>query len=1363
MHPSQWRTGALVLSLGLAHVSWGGMIENPRDLTTEPTLYVVGYAHLDTQWRWTYPQVIREMIPNTMHDNFDLFQDYPDYIFNFSGARRYRLMQEYYPDDFALVQQYVASGQWFPCGSSVDECDVNVPGAESLIRQVLYGNAYFRQQFGQDSAEFMLPDCFGFPASLPSILGHCGLIGFSTQKLTWGSAVGIPFNVGVWKGLNDTEIVAALNPGSYVGSIDHDLSGDSGWLNRINANGAFSGVYADYSYFGTGDQGGAPGESSVQWMETSVNGDGPVHVVSSTAEQMFLDIPPALVDSLPTYQGDLLLTQHSAGSITSQAYMKRWNRKNEVLADAAERAAVFAKWLGGPAYPKQRLLEAWILTLGSQMHDILPGTCHPTGYEYAWNDELLAMNQFATVLEGGVSTLTTALDTQVSGRAVVVYNPLSIAREDVVEAEVTLPGGPPPAVRVVGPDGAEVPSQIKGVEGERVTVLFLATVPSVGLAVYDVQPAATPAVSTLQVTTSALQNDRYVVTLNANGDVAQIYDNVAGRNLLTAPTRLAITEDTPGYWPAWNIDWDDQQQAPRSYVSGPATIEIVEDGAARVAVQITRDTEGSHFVQTIRVAAGGAGERVEFANTIDWHTSAGHLKAEFPLAASNPLATYNWDVGTIQRANNNASKYEVPTHQWIDLTHHDGQFGVTVLTDFKYGSDKPTDQMLRLTLLRTPGAGNDYGDQATQDWGQHDILYGLAGHVGDWRAGQTDWQAWRLNQPLIAFTAPPHAGPLGRSVSFLQVDDPRVRVLAVKKAEASDELIVRLVELDGAPAPLVRVTLPTPIVAAREVDGQERQLGTGKVTDGALVTSLSAYGLRTFALKLGPPPVQVAALQQTQVALPYNRQVASNDGTSIDGGFDAAGRCLPAEMLPAQVEYRGVTFNLAASAGPDAVQCAGQTVALPAGNYNRLYLLAAASNYDHPAVFTVGATPVELTIQHWGGYIGQWYNRTWIGAIPELTYTWPYPLDSINPPYLRGDPVAWFASHRHSASGQNEPYRYAYLFAYGLDVPAGATTLTLPNDGNVIVMAATVALDPAAGTAPAQVLIEPYGPPVPDVRPALQPIAATGWNRDIVVERTGGTPYSNHAQSFDVPNNYALYEHGLPGGEAHAGLPTDGTFTSYLETPVTHAQLQPYYAPNVLQLSSNTNSGTLTLAPAARRPYDVLGVFAASANARQDSTGTLTLKFTDGSTSQALTYNAFDWFFHTEDNALRGLGRLRLNGGFDNGVGDNPRIYQTTLDLVALGLSGKALQSITFDRADNANTTAIFALSGAGPQAADIDRDGYVNATDFLYLSRCLAGPGITTPPAAATAEHFARADQDGDGDVDLADVALFQEAFGAE
>jgi alpha-mannosidase len=1111
------------------------------DLSKQPTLYVVGYAHLDTQWRWEYPQVIQEFIPSTMHDNFTLFEKYPHYIFNFSGSNRYRMMREYHPADYAKVKQYVAQGRWFPAGSSVEESDVNSPAAESILRQVLYGNQFFRREFGKASAEYMLPDCFGFPASLPSLLAHAGIKGFSTQKLTWHSAAavggrdsaehtppGIPFDVGFWQGPDGKGVIAALNPGSYDGDITEDLSSDPEWRNRVELDGKASGISADYHYYGTGDIGGSPRENSVKLLEAIVTkgeavlppprnpreserqyeqrvaattapevrvGEGPLRVLSSTAEQMFLDIDPQKVAGLPHYSGELELIEHSAGSLTSEAYHKRWNRKNELLADAAERASVAASWLGARPYPQERLNNAWTLVLGGQFHDIQAGTATPRAYQFSWNDDVLAMNQFADVLTNATQGIVSGLDTQSKGESIVVFNPLNIEREDVVEAWVHLPKGSAHAVRVFGPGGAEVPAQIRKTKEDSAQVLFLARMPAVSFVVYDVQPGAAPSrlsSSELKVTNTSLENARYRVQLDSQGDISSIFDKRLNRELLSAPVRLAFQHEKPSQWPAWNMDWTDQQKPPRAYVTGQPSIRIAENGPVRVALEVARETEGSRFVQTVRLSAGDAGNRVEFVNSIDWKIRETALKATFPLTASNAHATYNWDVGTIQRGNNDPRKYEVASHQWFDLTDKSAAFGVTLLSDCKYGSDKPDDNTLRVTLIYSPGIsehGRDYSDQATQDWGHHEILYGLAGHKGDWREEQTDWQGFRLNQPLLAFQSAKHSGTLGKGFSFLRTSNSRVRVLALKKAEQSDDLIVRLVEMSGHAEPDVHIHFAAPIATAREMNAQEQPLGDASVHNGDLVTTFDPYQLRTFAVKLAAPPEQLPAPESHPVSLAYDRSVATTDGTKSSPGFDASGRSLPSEMLGNQLDFNGVHFSLGPSGTGEsnALVAHGQSISLPKGDFNRVYLLAASSDGDQTASFHIGKEAVPLNIQDWGGFVGQWDTRTWsekqitipprAGApagTPSRTET-VQEYTGLTPGFIKRAPVAWFASHRHTADGKNEPYSYSYLFGYSLEIPPNSTELILPQNDKIRVLAVTVAKE-GAKVQPAQPLYDTLDP-----------------------------------------------------------------------------------------------------------------------------------------------------------------------------------------------------------------------------------------------------------------------------------------------
>ena len=1133
------------------------------DITKQPTLYVVPYAHLDTQWRWEYPQVISEYLLKTMRVNFDYIDKYPHYVFNWTGSNRYRLMKEYYPADYAKLKQYVAKGNWYPAGSSVEEGDVNLPSAESIIRQVLYGNTYFRNEFGKASAEYMLPDCFGFPASLPTILAHAGVKGFSTQKLNSGwqpaplvggpdspekTPEGIPFNVGLWQGPDGETVIAALNPGGYGSRIYTDLSkapppevppapgsnprrrqpSEPDWPKRIDLDGSVTGVYADYHYVGTGDIGGATNEESVKLLEATVThgeavlpasggntadtaaqgtpvrmGDGPVHVVSAAADQMFLDIKPEMQSKLPSYKGDLELINHSAGSLTSEAYHKRWNRRNEILADAAEKASIAASWMGGRSYPQQRLNDAWTLVMGGQFHDSGAGTATPRAYEFQQNDDVIALNQFADVLTSATQSVASELNTQVSGSPVVVYNPLNIAREDVVEATLPFAGESPKAVRAFGPDGHEVPAQVE--DGK---VLFLAKAPSVGYAVYDIRRAQSPAPSAeLKVSQSTLENARYRIALSPDGDVTSIFDKSLNKDLLAGPMRLAISNDAPKQWPAWNMDFDQEQAAPRAYVSGAAKIRVLENGPVRIAVEVTRESEGSKFVQTVRLSAGDPGNRVEFSDSIDWRTLSANLKAVFPLSAANKLATYNWEIGTIQRPAATERQFEVASHHWIDQTDESGSYGATILTDVKNGSDKRDASTIRLTLLRTPGAASQmkggYTDQLNQDWGHHEILFGIAGHAGDWRQGRTDWQAYRLSTPLIAFETEKHAGTLGRDFSLLTVDNPDIRILALKKAESSDEVIVRLVELDGKPVPQVHVKFAGPIASMREVNGQELPLespiGSASVVNGALETSFKPYQPRTFALRLGASPAHLNSVASQPVAIKYDLAAASEDDTKSVGGFNKQGDALPAEMLPTQLKVNGVDFQLApAGTGkPDALVARGQAIPLPAGDFNKLYVLAASAQGDQQAQFRVGDRAVNLTIEDWGGFIGQWDTRSWKPRPDSITQgggpnsqvpahqvplrkdwavsanhaTWDlsntgspawsprYPEDylGLRPGYIKPATLAWYASHHHTPDGLNQPYAYSYLFVYPIDLPAHAKTLTLPANDSIRIMAISVA------------------------------------------------------------------------------------------------------------------------------------------------------------------------------------------------------------------------------------------------------------------------------------------------------------------
>jgi hypothetical protein len=206
----------------------------------------------------------------------------------------------------------------------------------------------------------------------------------------------------------------------------------------------------------------------------------------------------------------------------------------------------------------------------------------------------------------------------------------------------------------------------------------------------------------------------------------------------------------------------------------------------------------------------------------------------------------------------------------------------------------------------------------------------------------------------------------------------------------------------------------------------------------------------------------------------------------------------------------------------------------------------------------------------------------------------------------------------------------------------------------------------------------------------MNPIALTGWNRDVIIESTAvGPPFTSYATEMNAGENKAFYQTGLP---TYAwGLPPSGALVSMVGDG-TIFQFQPYTANNALILSPDTGltSGTLTLATP--ETFARLAILAHSGNGT-NAPATLTLNFADG-TKFTTTYFAPDWFNVTTNVAWFGFARIDLTSGSDEGGTQNPRYYQTTINVAALvGATNKPIASLTFGKAQ-ANSTAIYAVSG---------------------------------------------------------------------
>ena len=1017
----------------------------------QKTLFFISNSHLDTQWNWDVKTTINEYVRNTMEQNFTRLDKYPNLKFNFEGAIRYMWMKEYYPEQYAKLKTYVQNGRWHISGCAVDANDVMVSSAESIMRNWLYANQFFKKEFGvRGGYDVMLPDCFGFSYALPSLAKHCGFKGFHTAKLAWGSAEYDqlpPF--GIWQGVDGSQIYAVYKPGAYDNheQYNKNMANDSE-MAAITANNYNKyGVAAEIRYVGPrSDRGGAlqdnassSGENTPYWLNLSAQTNGAVKVRIATPDEIFDYLDKNKNQKYHVKDGELPMRTHGVGSYTSRTMLKLWNRRNELLADATEKSASLAQWLGVQAYPQKAINDAWVRNLWQAHHDGITGTSIPNAYLYSMNDYVLVNKTLGNLLKTTTGNIVRAMDTRTEGMPVVVYNPLSFQRTDIVEARLTMPAKPE-GLRVFDKDGKEVLSQISSYDEKtgEVVFLFAATVPSLGYAVYDVRfGEASQLTSSLRMNRRSrqLSNGNYRLNLSETGDPSQLIDLANNRQVLSA-SQLQMIYDHEDTWPSWEISYTDILRTPTA-VNENVSITKAEDGPLRKSFRVVKEKDGSQFVQYIRMNA--LDNRIDIVSEVDWQSHERMLKANFQMAFNNPKATYDISLGTIERGNRTADCYEVQGHQWADMSTTDGSYGLSILNDCKYGWDKPTDSSLRLTLIHTPSTGNSYTYQADQDLGVNLFTYSLFPHQGKW-SELTQKAASQLNQPLVAVAAPKHEGALGKEVEFISVSTDQVAVKAVKKAEETNELIVRVYEWAGQQHDKVTLTFPKRVLSAREVNGLEEPIGSATTRNNTLTFSISKYQPKTFAVRLAAATTPTDEQTDDAVSLPYNVDMMSYDSKKNDA-LKSAPYAYPAELVPDVVTADGISFVMGnrSDGQNNAVRCSGQTIDLPAAG-RKLYLLAASTEPTGTVgEFVVGDQTYQFEVPYYGGTLGQ--------------------LDS---PYnggtrYRKQDVALTTTHSHHISGNSdEQYRFLYIYRFAITLPEGASQLKLPSNSSLMVYAATV-------------------------------------------------------------------------------------------------------------------------------------------------------------------------------------------------------------------------------------------------------------------------------------------------------------------
>ena len=343
--------------------------------------------------------------------------------------------------------------------------------------------------------------------------------------------------------------------------------------------------------------------------------------------------------------------------------------------------------------------------------------------------------------------------------------------------------------------------------------------------------------------------------------------------------------------------------------------------------------------------------------------------------------------------------------------------------------------------------------------------YGIYPHVDDWVYARTPWFGYFLNNPLLAFETGKHSGNLGKEVSIMKISTGQVDIMAFKKAEESDYYIVRVNELYGKDIKNVSVRLPGKIVDAYEVNGQEQKIGTADFSNGTLNFDMTRFLIRSFAVKLENPKAATSKPVQAIIELPYNEDGISSDKNRKDGNI-IDNLTIPAELIPDTFESEDISFKTGNKADGklNMLSAKGQKIKLPEGEYNKVYILAAATE-DTKGNFKAGNQIIPLNIQGWTGFIGQHYKR--------VLYFNNLKVASLTPAFTKRDNIAWYASHRHTPEA-NDAYVYSYLYKYEISLPKGTGSIILPDNSKIKVFAITAAKNQNDNITPLQFLYDDF-------------------------------------------------------------------------------------------------------------------------------------------------------------------------------------------------------------------------------------------------------------------------------------------------
>jgi alpha-mannosidase len=824
-------------SVARAQKTFRKKLERFRANPGEGKITLVGHSHIDTAWLWPLRET-RRKCSRTFSTVLKYMEQYPEYRFTQSQPQLYQFVKKHYPDLYARIKERVKEGRWEVTGGGWVEQDSNITGAESLVRQYLYGNRFFRKEFGIQTSVVWIPDSFGFPITLPQIWKKAHMKAFGTTKLGWSQYNEFPYHLMRWQGLDGSEILTMMHP-CYENGYNGDITprGLKGYWDVFKQKDASEELFFT---FGWGDGGGGPTTEMLEngnRLQTMV---GLPETEFGTLEGSFARIAESVDwDDLPVYNDEMYLELHR-GCQTTQARMKRGNRKTEIALRDAEIFASFATLFGG-TYPQADLENVWHDVLTSQFHDILPGTSITEVYQDAAEVHAQAQEFAGRMQSEALSTLSEHISTEGDGTPLLVANSLGWLRCEA--AAVRIPGASAEGWSISDQSGAPVASQATP---DGTTLFETSDIPSIGWALYRAKPGTskTPRSTVrarMKPTGAELENVFFRVQIGKNGALTRVYDKKAGRDVLPKgceANKLVLYDDRPSDWEAWDIDFNINEVA--FPIEDVVSMSVTETGPVRATVRVIWTTGKSSVTQDISVWRSSP--RIDFVTSVEWWENHRLLKTEFPVDVLARTATYEIQYGAIERPTHWSTpicraRFEVPGHRWIDLS--EGDYGVSLLNDCKYGFDTHGNTM-RISLLR---GAKDPDPRA--DEGHHEFTYSLYPHAGPWQQAETVRRAYELNAPLTARVLEPMCGVSSVPVSFVSVDSPSIVIDCVKKAEDTEALIVRLYESSGGRGSAT-LKFGVPLLAVSECDLMEENDIPTKVESDGISFDFKPWEIRTF-------------------------------------------------------------------------------------------------------------------------------------------------------------------------------------------------------------------------------------------------------------------------------------------------------------------------------------------------------------------------------------------------------------------------------------------------------------------------------------------------------------------------------------